>query len=91
MGLSEQLAEPLPMQTAGLPIQPEEPLQSQTAGLPAQPEEPLQQQAVGLPEQPADWAECQPRSGMPWQRSPGRPRRALEQRLGLDRAVSPRR
>ena len=61
------------MQTAGLPIQPEEPLQSQTAGLPAQPEEPLQQQAVGLPEQPADWAECQQRSGMPWQRSPGSP------------------
>ena len=61
------------MQTAGLPIQPEEPLQSQTAGLPAQPEEPLQQQAVGLPEQPAGWVECQPRSGMPWQRSPGRP------------------
>ena len=61
------------MQTAGLPIQPEVSLQSQTAGLPAQPEEPLQQQAAGLPEQPAEWTECQPRSGMPWQRSPGRP------------------
>ena len=37
MWLSEQPAEPLPMQTAGLPVQPEEPLQPQTVGLPELP------------------------------------------------------
>ena len=84
-GLPVQPEEPLQPQTAGLPELPGKPLQPQAAGLPAQPWNPLQLQAAGLSEQPAEWAECQPISGMPWHRSPGRPRRAFEQR----RAVSP--